>query len=115
MTTMKVLYVTIAVLGALTTTAVGQGNRAGPAQMYPNPKLTPGEPTPAIKQSNIAQTICRKGWTTGSERDKTTSEEQKDKTYKTYGIPRPPHDSGQDQECELDHLISLENGGADSL
>jgi len=115
MTCMKVFYVTIAIVAAATTTAVGQAKRAGPDVMYANPTLTPGAADTDIKQSNIAQNICRKGWTTKSERDKTTSEQLKEKTYKAYNIPPPPHDTGEDQECELDHLISLENGGADSI
>ena len=116
MRTLKVSYIVIAIAAMLTTTeAVGQVHHTGAAQMYPNPTHTPGAANPAITQSNVAQTICHKGWDTGSVRDKTTTPEQKATTYETYGIPRPPHDTGQDQECELDHLISIENGGADSL
>jgi hypothetical protein len=113
---MKVVHLAVVLAATLTTTAtVGQTRRAGPDKMYPNPTLTPGAINPEITQSNIAQTICHKGWKTGTERDKTTSEAQKEKTYKSYNITPPPHDTGQDQECELDHLISLENGGADSI
>ncbi len=115
MRTMKAFHLAIAVVVALTMAAIGQARRAGPAPMYPNAKLTPGAANPAIKQTNIAETICRDGWDTASVRDKTTTPEQKAATYESYGIPRPPHDSGEDQECELDHLISIENGGADSI
>jgi len=44
-----------------------------------------------------------------------TSEEQKKKRYIAYGIPHPGHNTGVTQTCELDHLVSLELGGADTL
>src|SRR5215468_2668990 len=72
--------------------AGAQTRRAGPDQMYPDHALTPGAADPAITQANIASTICHKGWSTRSERDKTTSEEDKEKRYADYHIPRPPHD-----------------------
>ena len=32
-----------------------------------------------------------------------------------YNLPHPSNNSGEAQICELDHLISLELGGADTL
>ena len=84
-------------------------------RILPDPALTPGEVNPAITQSNIAETICNKAWSTGSVRDTVSSEEQKAKTYLTYHIPHPTNNTGQNQTCELDHLISIENGGGDGL
>jgi len=52
---------------------------------------------------------------TSCTRDGATSAAQKNKTYGWYGLPHPAHNTGANQFCELDHLISLELGGADTL
>jgi len=52
---------------------------------------------------------------TSCNRDRATSAAQKKKTCEWYGIQRPDNNSGRDQACELDHLFSLELGGADTL
>jgi hypothetical protein len=39
----------------------------------------------------------------------------KAQTYVWYGLAHPTDYSGENQICELDHLISLELGGADTL
>ena len=44
-----------------------------------------------------------------------TSAAKKATTYTFYSIAHPDHNQGVMQTCELDHLISLELGGADSL
>jgi hypothetical protein len=36
-------------------------------------------------------------------------------TYRWYGIHAPHGNSGENQICELDHLVPLELGGADGL
>jgi hypothetical protein len=36
-------------------------------------------------------------------------------TYRWYSIPHRAHHSGGNQSCELDHLVPLEIGGADTL
>jgi hypothetical protein len=36
-------------------------------------------------------------------------------TYGQYGIPHPTNNQGPNQVCELDHLVPLELGGADTL
>ncbi len=76
----------------------------------PNPRATPGATNPAVSQSNIATTICVKGWT---------------------GTVRPPldvtgtlkrlqlrvgkaHAANREEDFEEDHLIPLELGGAPS-
>ena len=89
--------------------------RAGPSEAYADPKLTPGATNPAVTQANIAQNICKIGWSTGSLRDTQTTPAQKATTYAAYGIPHPKNNTGPNQTCELDHLISIENGGADTL
>src|SRR5262249_52975786 len=48
-------------------------------------------------------------------RDQTTSAGEKDKTYVRYDIQKPANNTGNNQTCEKDHLVSLELGGADTL
>ena len=43
------------------------------------------------------------------------SEAEKHVTYKWYGTRKPRANSGENQVCELDHLVPLELGGADGL
>jgi hypothetical protein len=54
-------------------------------------------------------------FTTRCVRDAATKAEEKATTYRWYDLPFPSNNSGQNQICELDHLISLELGGADTL
>ena len=95
--------------GTATTTFVGAH------EMYSDRKLTPGATNPAVTQDNISQNICKLGWSTGLVRDTQSTPAEKATTYKAYGIPHPKSNTGPNQTCELDHLISIENGGADSL
>lgn len=78
---------------------------AGPAEIYPDSTMTPGDTNPDITQGNIGQNICKKGWSTGSVRPPTsvTNKIKKD-TMAAYGFTGP-------KNYELDHLISLQNGG----
>ena len=39
----------------------------------------------------------------------------KARTYVWYRLAQPSDNSGENQICELDHLVSLELGGADTL
>ena len=77
----------------------------------PDPACTPGAVNPTVTtevlQNPSFRTICV--------RSQTTTEAQKASTYQFYGIPHPPQNTGANQTCELDHLISLELGGADTL
>ena len=84
-------------------------------KILPDPSLTPGEANTDITQANIADNICNRNWRTSSLRDNTTSAAEKASTYGLYHIPHPANNTGQNQTCELDHLISLENGGSDGL
>jgi hypothetical protein len=74
--------------------------------LRPDPTLTPGATDPAVRQTNIASTICRSGGYTKSVRH--TSGVLKAKVYAEYGIT-----SNKAGEFEIDYLISLELGGAD--
>jgi hypothetical protein len=77
----------------------------------PDPKCTPGAVNPTLTLAVLKDPKFR----TCCVRDGVESEEAKHIVYKWYGIPDPPGNIGEHQVCELDHLISLELGGADSL
>jgi uncharacterized protein YgiM (DUF1202 family) len=42
------------------------GSGVGDAQIYPKPDMTPGKEDSHVTQDNIAQNICRNGWSTSS-------------------------------------------------
>lgn len=77
------------------------GWAAGPP-VTPNPKLTPGATLPVTKAD-----LCVPGY---SQKVRHVPESLKKKVYVEYGIksPRP-------REYEVDHLISLELGGSNSI
>lgn len=77
----------------------------------PDPNCSPG----AINPTLTIEVLRDPDFTTRCTRDAATSEEEKATTYEWYNLPRPSEDSGENQICELDHLISLELGGADTL
>jgi len=80
--------------------------KAGPATIYPNSSQTPGAPNPDITQENIADNICKIGWSTSSVRPSTSVTNRiKTQTMKAYGF------TDSRTHYELDHLISLQNGG----
>ena len=76
----------------------------------PDAKKTPGATNPALTQ----KVICRKGWSTKSVRNVPAS--LKKKAYRAYGLKgnHTGYCKGR-QGCEIDHLISLEIGGANNL
>lgn len=70
---------------------------------------TPGVLNPAVTQSTIKRTICRTGWTSTIRPPTSYTDPLKLKELKAYG------DGGKSPSgFELDHLISLELGGAPS-
>jgi hypothetical protein len=77
----------------------------------PDPKCTPGAINPSITLLVLDNPLFR----TGCIRNCVTSESAKAKTYDWYGTPHPPNNTGANQVCELDHLVPLEMGGADTL
>jgi hypothetical protein len=77
----------------------------------PDPKCSPGAVNPTL----TLEVMKTKGFTTQCVRDLATTATEKAATYKWYKIAKPAHNSGQSQVCELDHIISLELGGADTL
>ncbi len=77
----------------------------------PDPKCTPGAVNPTLTVDVLRNPEFR----TSCVRDNATSATQKANTYVWYSINHPDHNQGVMQVCELDHLVSLELGGADSL
>ena len=77
----------------------------------PDPNCTPGAINPSVTQEKLRNPA----FTTKCLRDNATTKAQKATTYQSYGIQHPAHNTGASQICELDHLISLELGGADTL
>ncbi len=72
-------------------------------------RCTPGVLNPAVTQSTIKRTICRTGWTTTIRPPSSYTDPLKLQELRAYGDGRKSP-SG----FELDHLISLELGGAPS-
>jgi len=82
------------------------GARAGDAAIYPIAAQTPGKADPTVTQDNLAKYICNKAWSTESVRPSTSvTNKIKVQTMKSYGFTDAAGD------YELDHLISLQNGG----
>ena len=79
------------------------GNKSGPANLYPDPTLTPGD----VLAADTA-TICQKGYSTAV-RDVPISEKRQ--VYQEYGIKYPQPEGSY----ECDHFISLELGGSNDI
>jgi hypothetical protein len=79
------------------------------AGYLPDRACTPGAVDPRVTQANIAQTICRAGYARRVRplEDITTS--LKHERLRAYGLPDIP---AALRAVELDHLVSLELGGA---
>jgi len=77
----------------------------------PDPTCTPGAINPQVTTAVLQD----REFSTKCERDQATDKRAKEQTYAYYGIKRPSHNTGRNQVCELDHLVSLELGGADTL
>lgn len=77
----------------------------------PDPLCTPG----AINPTLTAAVLLNPAFRTGMVRDKLSSADAKRRVYVWYGIIPPKHNVGPNQTCELDHVIDLASGGADSL
>jgi hypothetical protein len=92
------------------------------AQANCSPKTSHGFPipdaacTPGAINPTVTLAVLKGGeFKTGCERNKASSAAKKNTTYDEYNIAHPEDNKGQNQSCELDHLVSLELGGADTL
>jgi hypothetical protein len=75
----------------------------------PDPKCTPGAIDPAVTQANIHSTICRSGYTATVRPSAAATDKAKyNVAYVAYQVP---HSAAS----ELDHLVSLEIGGANDI
>ncbi len=77
----------------------------------PDPNCTPGAIDPTVTLRLLKST----GFRTSCVRDRATTANAKAATYNTYNLPHPANNTGRNQVCELDHLVSLELGGADTI
>jgi hypothetical protein len=75
-------------------------------QRLPDPRCTPGAVDPAVTQGNLRSTICHPGYT----KTVRPSSSQTDK-FK-YEVAYPAYGEPHSKKTELDHLVSLELGGA---
>ena len=80
-------------------------------ELLPDPGCTPGAINPTLTEAVLKNPAFR----TGCVRNDATSEKDKATTYKWYQIKHPHKNQGPTQTCELDHLIPLYLGGADTL
>ena len=80
---------------------------------YPLPDsgCTPGAMNPTLTLHVLEDPRFRTAYV----RDQATSAAKKKHTYAWYAIKKPAINRGRRQVCELDHLVSLELGGADTL
>jgi len=83
------------------------------SQGYPIPDSAciPGAVNPTVTLDVLQDSR----FVTGCVREKAEMGQAKIATYDWYGVPHPQNNQGQNQACELKHLISLELGGADTL
>lgn len=84
---------------------------AANGMQLPDPACTPGAVNPTV----TAEVLRNPAFRTGQERDLATSAAMKRRVYAWYGLTPPAKNRGPDQVCELDHLISIGLGGADTL
>lgn len=79
----------------------------GPADIYPDPALTPGAVNPNITQQNIRETICNSRWSTKSIRPEASyTNRLKVEQINEYG-----YSDSRVRDYEEDHFIPLELGG----
>lgn len=77
----------------------------------PDPMCSPGAYNPTL----MLKILRDRNFTTKCVRDKATTPKEKAATYEGYGIEHPAQNSGKNMVCELDHIVPLEMGGADTL
>lgn len=85
--------------------------KAADGYQLPDPACSPGAINPTLRAAILLNPAFR----TGMVRDKLTSAAAKAKVYVWYGIVPPKGNVGQNQTCEMDHVVDLATGGADSL
>ncbi len=94
-------YLAVVMGAALVSSGWAQGGASG-LPILPDPKLTPGDVLAVTKSD-----VCTPGY---SGKIRSVPQAVKEQAYKNYGITH--HGTG---EFEVDHLISLELGGSNSI
>jgi len=92
----------------------GRGNKSSNCRAndgLPDAACTPGDVLPDEDES----VVCSADFHTGSVRDQSTSPTQKRTVYPAYNVPYPDNNRGASQVCEIDHLVALQLGGADTM
>jgi 5-methylcytosine-specific restriction endonuclease McrA len=79
--------------------------------LLPDSECTPGAVNPTV----TTEVLRGPSFRTACVRGHASSAAEKNQTYQRYAIEHPDQNTGQTQACELDHLISLELGGADTV
>ncbi len=80
---------------------------AASGKFLPDPTCTPGAVDPGVTQSNLAQTICRSGYSSSVRAPATETGKAKKVSLTQYG-------EQSTKTTEYDHLISLELGGTNA-
>jgi len=87
------------------------GARMKKGLTLPDERCTPGAYNPTVTPEVLRDPAFR----TSCLRNQATTAHEKAVTYDWYGVKHPANNKGANQTCELDHLIPLELGGADTL
>lgn len=74
--------------------------------VLPDPRCSPGATNPLVTQGNLDRTICQSGYSKSIRPPESVTSKEKLVDMKAYGFHGSPH------PYELDHIISLELGGA---
>lgn len=93
----------IQVVQSTTKTAISTSIKAGPAYLYPDQKLTPGDVLTTNKDE-----VCTKGYSKGV---RNVPSAEKKQVYAEYHTPYPQPQGAN----EVDHFISLELGGSNDI
>ncbi len=80
---------------------------AASGKFLPDPTCTPGAVDPGVTQSNLAQTICRSGYSSSVRAPAAETDKAKKVSLTQYG-------EQSTKTTEYDHLISLELGGTNA-
>ena len=103
----KLLTVTVLLLGSSPALPARYAVVFGLNQAQPDPRITPGALNPAVRQDNIHETICIRGYSRSIRPSENYTER-----LKRLGIRRYGYGDRQLRDYEEDHLVSLELGGS---
>jgi len=78
---------------------------AAAGELLPDPHCTTGAVSPAVKQENLASTICKKGYTKSVRPPEDVTDTEKAANAASYGY------TGSLKTAEYDHFVPLELGG----